>query len=146
MGPLQPLIINQGFRSLEPPTMSTTTSRLDSQVATSSSSITRQSQLLMPPQPSNFQTHSTSSLNVGPSSSTATQLSRKRAADSIENSVPTKKRKGPRHCMRCGSVECPGRKARSSCQNPCQDCGAYGCRGRNSGKPLKPCYDPEAWT
>jgi hypothetical protein len=36
----------------------------------------------------------------------------------------------PRHCKKCGSVDCRGRFRRHFCGNVCQDCGKKECEGR----------------
>ncbi|CCM02228.1 uncharacterized protein FIBRA_04308 [Fibroporia radiculosa] len=48
-----------------------------------------------------------------------------------------------RHCCKCGSNECKGKGGRAFCTNPCQDCGKFDCRGRNSKRPDRTCTD--AW-
>lgn len=45
---------------------------------------------------------------------------------------PTKRT--PRHCSKCGSMECKGKGGRTFCQNPCRDCGKVDCAGRVSRK------------
>jgi hypothetical protein len=47
----------------------------------------------------------------------------------VTNSTQQRKR----HCRRCGKVneECQGAMSVKNCRNPCQDCGALNCEGRD---------------
>jgi hypothetical protein len=44
------------------------------------------------------------------------------------------RKRGPRHCVKCGSAMCKGKGGRQFCGNACQDCGNMKCRGRNGRK------------
>ena len=48
--------------------------------------------------------------------------------------APTERKRGPRHCVKCGSADCKGKGGRQFCMNACQDCGNVKCRGRNGRK------------
>lgn len=57
---------------------------------------------------------------------------------------PVKKRKR-RTCAKCARPECSGSQKSSNCRNPCQDCNKTACKGRNSGRPTKPCNMQGLW-
>ncbi len=73
------------------------------------------------------------------------QLALMRAHNKAKAAEPAaKKTRAPRSCPKCGRVEdCVGRQASKRCPYPCRDCGQKDCRGRNSKRKDKPCW--EAW-
>jgi hypothetical protein len=69
--------------------------------------------------------------------------SRKRVSDTYLAREPAKKPRRGQTCMKCGSQQCPGRKAATLCKGIC-GCGKPYCRGLNSRRPGVPCT--EAWS
>ncbi len=65
---------------------------------------------------------------------------RKRASESLATEPAHKKQRRERHCAKCDSTDCRGRKSVDLCMNPCRDCLKLTCRGRNTKRPTKPCY------
>ncbi|CAE6452401.1 unnamed protein product [Rhizoctonia solani] len=47
-----------------------------------------------------------------------------------EDEEEPKRSRRVRHCMKCGSKDCPGRLSRARCSNSCHDCGLLTCDGR----------------
>ena len=79
-----------------------------------------------------------------PSIPMAEQLARQRVRESVENARnSSKKLRKRRTCAKCGEPTCPGSQKVPNCKNACQDCGKRECRGRNTKRPNKPCY--EGW-
>ncbi|KAF8809041.1 hypothetical protein BYT27DRAFT_7095061, partial [Phlegmacium glaucopus] len=68
-------------------------------------------------------------------------IARKRVGECLQRAEPVKRTRKDRTCQKCGRVDCNGRKEVRLCQNPCQDCRGHSCRGRNSKRPKKPCWD-----
>lgn len=70
-------------------------------------------------------------------------LARKRTLSaSAATGRAVKKIRKPRSCPKCGREEgCNGRQRASRCEYSCRDCGQKACRGRNSKRPGKPCWD-----
>ena len=70
-------------------------------------------------------------------------LAQRRVADSVAKSKPVSAPRKRRTCRKCAKPECPGSQKVSNCKNPCRDCRTVSCRGRNSKRPEKTCY--EGW-
>ncbi len=70
-------------------------------------------------------------------------LARQRVVDKVKASRPKENERKSRTCRKCAQPLCKGRQRVSNCMNPCQDCGRIDCKGRNTHRPEKPCY--EGW-